>query len=145
MPEVQFSVQEERPKLDISPMLAESTAARARELTCQQYAASLGHSNSNFHVGSNGLPVIQSTIRGEVQAIALKSLHTRLLYLSHRLAPAGHLGQRRICDSVRLEHHGTNMPKDVYTTVDDCQRCVKRGTLMKHQRQITLFFPTGSL
>lgn len=98
-----------------------------------------------FHVDSSALLVIQSTIVCSIHTVVLKSLQTRFPHLAHYLTQVGHLGQRRVYESMRLEYYWMHMVSHFYTIVDDCKHCAKKRAMLKHECHLILVPPTSPL
>ena len=81
-----------------------------------------------------------------LQRVVLKSLRSRILYLSHYSRLAGHPGSTRLYYTLRRKYYWPHMVNYVYATVRGCLSCTRtRGTTFKHHKPLKLFLAAGPM
>lgn len=104
-----------------------------------------GTPQSEFHTDSFGILAQKSLFDELIQIVVSASLLRRMLYSCHYPPIAGHLGQRRIYDTLCCYFCLPHMASEVQHTVAKCVSCARTGSKYRHKRCLQLFPAYGPL
>ena len=96
--------------------------------------------DSSFFEDDDGLLLRKSPLDGASQLLVPASLRPRLLSMCNRSVLAGHPGQTRMYDTMRLSYYWPQMAADIAATIRNCNTCAKnRLRLSKRSNKLALF------
>lgn len=98
----------------------------------------VGIPNLAFSDDKDGFLVRSSPTDSRVQRLVTAKLRERMFHLSHYPTLAGHLGSRKMYDTMRRSLYWPHMANDEYKTLDSCHSFRKNGGHPAHQRHLKL-------
>jgi len=97
--------------------------------------------DSAFFEDEDGLLRRHSTLDKSEQIVVPASLRPRLLAMSHRNLAAGHPGQTRMYDTMRVSYYWPAMAADIAATVQRCSTCAQNRLRYKKRSTTLKLFP----
>lgn len=123
------------------PTLADFISAQSADVDYRSTFAPIGHRSTQLNVQSDGVLVRAFWLDGAPQLVVCASLRHCFFLLCHYLHPAGHLGERQMCESMRKELYLRHMADDVHTTVRYFYCNIQGRTHSKQKQELNLFLP----
>ena len=131
--------------LDIPSKISrdELCAAQRTDTFCNDVLArqSTKH-DSLFFEDNDGL--LKRRTRGPdpyIQVVVPLSLRTRILHLAHDPAIAGHPGETRMFETLRVNYYWPHMAADVHWYVHACRPCAKKRIKFRKTKRLMKLFP----
>lgn len=127
------------------PTLSELIIPQSKNIFCEQFWELVRLAGSAFTFDKYEIVIRKAYIDESIQTPLPTSLRARLLQQTHHSIWEGHPEERRIYDSLRRDYNYPHIVKDVHKTALNSSQWPRMGTKLKHQGQLKLLPPVGSL